>query len=119
MSRAISTLTSTSISMASASSLLLALVLQGPPQGPAPAPLRLSFAAAVRQATGATDSAPAAVAVAGLRPEEAHGPSAAGPLGAVAESVAQRLVGQPILQHEGPGPLVPRSADGHRSVQRL
>src|ERR1051325_7789081 len=59
MSRAISTLTSTSISMASASSLLLALVLQGPPQGPAPAPLRLSFAAAIRQATGATDSAPA------------------------------------------------------------
>ncbi|HEY6092982.1 MAG TPA: TolC family protein [Gemmatimonadales bacterium] len=57
--------------MASASSLLLALVLQGPPQGPAPAPLRLSFAAAIRQATGATDSAPAAVAVAGFRTEEA------------------------------------------------
>ncbi|HTI06621.1 MAG TPA: TolC family protein [Gemmatimonadales bacterium] len=55
--------------MASASSLLIALLLQG--QGPAPAPIRLSFADAVRQATGATDSAPPTVAVAGFRTDEA------------------------------------------------
>jgi outer membrane protein TolC len=55
--------------MASASSFLIALLLQG--QGPA-SPLRLSFAGAVRQATGASvDTAPATVTIAGLRSDAA------------------------------------------------
>lgn len=54
--------------MASASSLLIALILQAPAQ----APVRLSFADAVRHATGAqADTAPAAVAIAGFRSDAA------------------------------------------------
>lgn len=57
--------------MVSASSFLIALLLQGPAQ--APSPIRLSFADAVRQATGASsDTAPAAVSIAGFRSEAAR-----------------------------------------------
>src|SRR5258708_10631240 len=65
--------------MASASKsltvLILALLGAGLLQAQAPAPLRLSFAGAVREATGASaDTAPAAVTIAGLRSEAAGAP---------------------------------------------
>src|SRR5258708_24120734 len=72
--------------MASASKsltvLILALLGADLVQAQAPAPLRLSFAGAVREATGASaDTAPAAVTIAGFRSDAAgarvgHGPSA-------------------------------------------
>ena len=78
MSRATSTLTSTSISMALRNpSLLAALTLIVPlalrAQAPTPtAPVRLSFADAVRQATGETQQAPPpSVSIAGFRSDAA------------------------------------------------
>jgi outer membrane protein TolC len=56
--------------MVSASNLLIALLLQA--QAPAPAPLRLSFADAIRQASGGkADTAPATVTIAGFRSDAA------------------------------------------------
>ncbi len=76
MSPAISTLTSTSISMAlPKSSLLIVLtvVASASLSGQTSAPLRLSFAGAVREATGAApDTAPPIVEIAGLRTDAAN-----------------------------------------------
>src|SRR2546425_831336 len=70
-----STLTSISISMVSVSKPLIALIfaLLGADSlhAQAPAPLRLSFADAVRQATGQTQAAPPSVTIAGFRTDAA------------------------------------------------
>src|SRR5258706_14304066 len=75
MSPNTSTLTSISISMVSASkppiALIFALIFAGSLRAQAPGPLRLSFADAVRQATGQTQAAPPAVAIAGFRADVA------------------------------------------------
>ncbi len=52
--------------------LLLALVSAGSLQAQAPVPVRLSFADAVRQATGATHAPPPVVELAGLRTDESR-----------------------------------------------
>ena len=52
--------------------LLLALVSAGSLQAQAPVPVRLSFADAVRQATGATNAPPPVVELAGLRTDESR-----------------------------------------------
>ena len=58
--------------MASASkALIVALVSASSLQAQGPAPLRLSFADAVRQATGQTQAAPPSVAIAGFRADAA------------------------------------------------
>jgi len=51
--------------------LMFALIFAGSLRAQAPAPLRLSFADAVRQATGHTQSAPPSVVIAGLRTDAA------------------------------------------------
>src|SRR6266576_3974315 len=70
-----STLTSISISMVSASkpliTLILALTCAGSLAAQSPAPLRLSFADAVRQATGASQAVPPSVSIAGFRSDAA------------------------------------------------
>src|SRR5882672_3640914 len=70
-----STLTSISISMVSASKPLIALILAltcaGSLAAQSPAPLRLSFADAVRQATGASQAVPPSVSIAGFRADAA------------------------------------------------
>src|SRR2546426_5904439 len=70
-----STLTSISISMVSVSKPLIALIfaLLGADSlhAQAPAPLRLSFADAVRQATGQSQAAPPSVSIAGFRADAA------------------------------------------------
>src|SRR6266540_5503094 len=67
-----STLTSISISMALPQiTLILALISADLLQAQTPAPLRLSFADAVRQATGQTQAAPPSVAIAGFRADAA------------------------------------------------
>ena len=58
--------------MASASrALIVALLSASSLQAQGPAPLRLSFADAVRQATGQTQAAPPSVAIAGFRADAA------------------------------------------------
>src|SRR6266849_3975359 len=70
-----STPTSISISMVSASKplivLIFALMSADSLHAQAPAPLRLSFADAVRQATGQTQAAPPSVTIAGFRTDAA------------------------------------------------
>src|SRR6185295_15707959 len=72
-SPAISTLTSTYFSMASRLLPALLLALSATSLGAqSPAPVRLSFADAIRRATGATEAPPPAVELAGLRTDESR-----------------------------------------------
>jgi len=106
--------TSISISMASLNrSLVVALVMAGaaPLTAQVPAPLRLSFADAVRQATGQTQEAPPSVTIAGFRADAAAARVRQVRSGLLPDLSLHGFLGEPLVQFQDigisfPGPVV-------------